>query len=270
MKTFLNLAALVLFSIILLSSIFGQNTVNKTETEKWREDLRFMAQEMPKTHKNLFHTITREQFESAVKNLDERIPSLARHQIIVEMAKIVAMIGDGYTNIAPTRDPIIAFRVLPIKLYFFKDGLYIRAAKQEHADLVGAKVIKIDNLSVDEAYKRVGEIISRDNEMGVKFFAPSLLVMPEILHALGIIENLEEAKLTIDLNGKIQVVSFKSFVETDLMPPDTDLSWKRKTNWVDMREAARAPSPLWLKNDPNDKFWFEYLADSRLVYVQIN
>jgi hypothetical protein len=37
-----------------------------------------------------------------------------------------------------------------------------------------------------------------------------------------------------------------------------------------LRNSARAAPPLWLKNDSNDKFWFEYLADSRVVYVQIN
>jgi hypothetical protein len=47
------------------------------------------------------------QFETAIKCLQERIPSLARHQIIVELARIVAMVGDGHTNIAPTRDPKI-------------------------------------------------------------------------------------------------------------------------------------------------------------------
>ncbi len=81
-----------------------------------------------KRHKNLFHTITRGQFERAVRKLDERIPSLARHQIIVEMARIAAMIGDGHTNIAPTRDPKIGFRAYPVKFYLFQDGLYVRAA----------------------------------------------------------------------------------------------------------------------------------------------
>ena len=60
----------------------------KSATDQWREDLRFMAEEMPKYHRNLFHTTTREQFESAVQRLDERIPSLTRHQIIVVVTVI--------------------------------------------------------------------------------------------------------------------------------------------------------------------------------------
>ena len=229
-----------------------------------------MAEEMPKRHKDLFHTMTREQFEAAVKRLDERIPSLARHQIIVEMARIVAMVGDGHTNIAPTRDPKIGFHSLPVKLYLFKDGLFIRAADREHAALLGARVIKIGGLTVDEAMARVREIVGRDNEMDVKFFGPLLLVMPEVLHALGIIERTDEARFVVEKPGQSPVtVALQAAGPADLLPPDTDLSWLPKPNWVDLRDGASAPLPLWLR-DPQNKFWFEYLKDSRILYVQIN
>lgn len=123
--------------------------VDNTEAEKWRQDLRYMAEEMPKYHKNLFHAVTRDQFAVAVARLNEKIPSLARHQIIVELARIVAMVSDGHTNIAPTRDPKIGFRTFPVKLYFFADGLYVRAATREHADIVGTRVRRIGNVSTN-------------------------------------------------------------------------------------------------------------------------
>jgi hypothetical protein len=122
-----------------------------SESQKWRDDLAYMAREMPKTHKDLFHKMSRESFEAAIKQLDQRIPTLKRNQIIVEMMKIVAMVGDGHSNIYPTRDEKIGFHSLPIKLYLFKDGLFIRAADKAHADLVGGRVIKIGNYSSDEA-----------------------------------------------------------------------------------------------------------------------
>ena len=122
--------------------------VNQVEAEKWREDLSYMAREMEARHKNLFHTMTREQFESAVRKLHDRIPTLGRHQIIVEMARIVALVRDGHTNLAPTRDPKVGFRALPVKLYLFKDGLFIRTAERAHADLVGARVVKIGDVTV--------------------------------------------------------------------------------------------------------------------------
>ena len=66
---------------------------DSTRVASWREDLAYRAREMARQHKNLYHTISRAQFDSAVAALDRRIPSLQRHQIIVEMAKIVALVA---------------------------------------------------------------------------------------------------------------------------------------------------------------------------------
>jgi tetratricopeptide (TPR) repeat protein len=266
----------LLFSLFFSTSIahaqsgkLAATVVDKTEAEHWREDLRYMAEEMPKVHNNLFHAMTREQFDASVKRLNDRIPQLARHQIIIEMARIVAMVGDGHTNIAPTRDPKIGFHALPIKLYLFKDGLFIRAAERNYADLLGSRVIKIGNTSVEEAFTRASFIIGRDNEMDVKFFAPHLLTMPEVLHALNLIDDMDAARFTIEQNGKTREIVLHPTGTADLIPPDTDTTWMPKKGWVDMRDGATAPAPLWLK-DPANKFWFEYMKDSRTVYVQIN
>jgi tetratricopeptide (TPR) repeat protein len=241
----------------------------KSETTRWRQDLRFLADEMPKHHRNLFHTMTREQFEASVKRLDERIPALARHQIIIEMARIVAMVGDGHTNISPTRDPKIGFRSYPVKLYLFKDGLYVRAAARESADLVGARVVKIGRTTAEKACDAVREIIGRDNEMDARFFAPFLLTMPEVLHALGLIEDMESAPFLVESRGQRRVANLKPAGPAEMMAPDTDASWLSGPNRVDARDGAKRPVPLWLR-DPQNKFWFEYLADARAVYVQYN
>jgi hypothetical protein len=117
-KILVSLAMILLAALTTNAQEISTAVVDKTEAEKWRADLHFMAEQMPKYHRNLFHTMTREQFTSAIEDLDRRIPGLARHQIIVEIARIVALVGDGHANVAPTRDPKIGFHTLPIKLYF--------------------------------------------------------------------------------------------------------------------------------------------------------
>src|SRR5215203_904471 len=201
---------------------FSMNTVDKTEAARWREDLRYMTNEMPRLHNNLFHTVTREQFDAAVKKLDARIPTLARHQIIVEMARITALVNDGHTNVYPTRDAKIGFRQFPVKMYFFKDGLFIRAATNENANLVGARVVRIGNFNVEQAYDSVREIIGKDNEMDARFFAPHLLAMPEVLHALGISDSTESAKFTVEIDGKQSTIELKPAGAADMMASDTD------------------------------------------------
>lgn len=243
--------------------------IGKKEVVKWREDLRVMAEEMPKYHRNLFHQVKKEEFRKAINRLNKRIPLLSRQQIIIEMARITASIGDGHTNIAPTRDPKICFRSYPVKLYYFSHGLYVRSADQEHPDLPGMRIVKIGNLSVEEAYRRVCKIIGCDNEMGLKFFAPHLMVMPEVLNALGIIDDMDRADFTGEKGGIQKTFILKPSGKADMMMPDTDTSWIIKPGWTDLRSEKKEVTPLWLRR-PADKFWFEYLPDQKTVYVQLN
>jgi tetratricopeptide (TPR) repeat protein len=46
-------------------------------------------------------------------------------------------------------------------------------------------------------------------------------------------------------------------------------SYIKPPGWVDAQDFAKAPTPLWLK-DTDNLFWFEYLKDSKTVYVQFN
>ena len=233
--------------------------------DKWREDLRYLATEMPKVHKNLFHAMTREQFDTAVRRLDERIPSLSRNQILVEFARIVAMVRDGHTFMPLFTDPKADFHAFPVNFYFFEDGLFVQSAKPEYAKAAGAKLIKIGNTRAEDAYKLASELVSRDNEMGVRAFAPRLLSMPEILEGLGIIEGTESARYTLEADGQQFTLEVKAVPVAEIVNHLRTSSGK----WVDARDNAKAPTPLWLK-DTHNNYWFEYLPDSKTIYVQYN
>ena len=248
----------------------AQPTSDTATVRQWREDLAYLARELPRRHKNLFHTMRREQFDSALAALDRKLPTLARHQVIVEIARIVALVGDGHTNVAPTRDPKIGFRSYPVRLYFFKDGLFVRSASREQADLVGAKVVRIGRLTTMQAYEAVRLLIGRDNEMNARYFAPFLLVMPEILHAIGAIDDPENAPVLLEQAGTRTVAVWRPAGPASLMPSETDVSWAPEVGWVDMRGVDGPRTPMWLRGDPKENFHFEYLPESRTAYVQFN
>jgi tetratricopeptide (TPR) repeat protein len=94
--------------------------------------------------------------------------------------------------------------------------------------------------------------------------------MPEVLHALGIIGDMEQVPLVLEQRGRRSTVTLRPSGPAAMMPPDTDMSWWPDSGWVDMRDGAEAPVPLWLRHDPRDHFRLEYLPDSGLVYVQFN
>jgi hypothetical protein len=270
MPTFFARALLCIACTVLLipAQAATPAPLSAEEARAWQADIDYLAREMPLRHRKLYHTVSQQRFDAALRDLRTRVPGLARHQVVVELARIVALVGDGHTNVAPTRDPAIGFRSYPVMMYFFKDGLYIRAATAERADLVGARVIAIGSTPVDEAYRRVRELIGRDNEMGARYFAPHLLAMPEVLHALGLVEDMENATLLVEREGKRQIVTLAPSGPARMMPPDTDTSWAPLPGWVDARGTAETGA-LWLRR-PEDKYSFDYLPAEKAWYVQFN
>lgn len=244
------------------------STLSPAEIEQWRQDLRHLAGEMPRRHRNLFHAMTREQFDAAVKRLDERIPTLARHQIIVELGRIVAMVKDGHTSIQGMPfHPKINFRSYPVTLYLYKDGLFVQSADPKYAGAVGGRVIKIGSATAEEAMRSAGELVFHDNEMGIKAFAPMVVMTPEVLHALGFIKDMESAPLVYERGGRQFTIDLKPFSRP--APTGHGTNFLKPAGWVDARDAAKAPVPLYLK-DPENTYWFEYLPETKTVYVQYN
>jgi hypothetical protein len=79
----LLLVALICSICCATSSAVAQQKLNQTAVEQWRADLRYLAEELPRRHEKLFAAMTREQFEMAVKRLDEQIPALNPSQTVV-------------------------------------------------------------------------------------------------------------------------------------------------------------------------------------------
>jgi tetratricopeptide (TPR) repeat protein len=241
--------------------------VSEPEASRWRSDLVTLRVKMEERHKDLFHHITRAEFDAEVAALDRQIPKLSRDEIVVELMRLVASVGDGHTAIAPTRDKAIGFHRLPIALYDFEDGLFVRAAERSHADLVGWRVVRIGNASSADAMRAAAAIVSQDNPMDVRFLAPMLLAMPEILHGLGLSASGSEATLQLEKDGRTRTVKLSALDAVPILPADTDTSWTSQAGWVDLREAGRTPT--WLR-DPLAHFRLERWPDRHAIYAQLN
>ena len=178
----------VLFIALLPSSSFSQNKASANSAaptltaEQWRSDIRFLADELAKRHRNAFHRLKKEDYDAAVKALYDGAPRMTEDQIIVGMMKIVSMVKDGHTSLIPR--PFFRSGFFPVEYYWFSDGLYIVKAAPEHADLVGTKVVRIGKMRVEDALAAAGTVNAADNEMGRRNYAPILIKVPEILAGL--------------------------------------------------------------------------------------
>lgn len=235
--------------------------------EQWREDLRFMAAELERRHANPWHSVSKERFAAAVAELDAHIPTLERNQIVVGMMRLAAMVGDGHTRVDPRKDARFAFPSLPLKLYLFEDGLFVRAAAPSQSALVGARVEAIGGVPIAEAIRRVSDLASRDNAIGPRLYVPLYLNMPDILHALGLSKRRDFAEFRLRRGKRVWTATIPAGEVEPPWPPDTDISLITPKGWVDSRTTPQPP--LWLQA-PLDYHRMIELADRRALYVQLN
>jgi hypothetical protein len=223
---------------------------------QWQADLQFLSENMQRQHPNPFRRVPKADFDSAVKTLNDRIPSASVEEILTGFMRIVAMVKDGHTGMFPAE----YFRsgVFPVRFYLFEDGLYVQKAAPQYAALAGAKVIKIGDLSATDAFDKVRPLAAADNEMGIRENAPLFLSIPEILSGTGIVNSKQSLNLIVETGGKRQTIELKpAYSVNDLIRTPTD--------WAD----ASVVKPLYLRHT-EDRYWFEYLKDEKIVYVQQN
>ena len=238
----------------------------------WREDLDFLAREAPAQHPDFFHSLSRDSWHTELDALSRALPELGPHEVVVELARIVAAVGDGHTRLTlplapgvdffrghsetpPPDDPALLLRQLPIRLGLFDDGLFVTAVEPRHRRLHGARVLRIGGLSVEDATAAVAPTIQRDNEMGVRLRLPERLVLAEVLHARGVTDSPDRATFTVTRTDGTEVS-----VTLDAVPPGETVEW------AEIRKLG--PGPRHLRH-PERNFWLDRLPDFHALYVRL-
>jgi hypothetical protein len=228
-------------------------TVDK---DQWREDLRYFARELPKRHKNLYHATSSEQFERAVAELDQAIPTLQDHQIIVRMQQIAATVGDGHTGV----NIPLYFKRYPIVVYWFGRELRVTSAAEAYRGALEKRLVKIGALGIDDVLSRVVSCFpsaANENEWYVLSTSPAFLNVPEVLHTLGVVPDLGPAPFTFEDDQGAPLTLEIAPVDVPIVDGNPRL-----------RLTAVAPDEQPLgRQRPGETFWFTYLPDSQTVYV---
>ena len=265
----LTIVACLVFTVPTLAA--GQTATDKPERrlspQDWREDLRFLAAQMRLKHKSLFHTMTEAEFNQAVEKLDADIPLLNDDQIFIRFLQIMAMVEDGHSgfDLRPIPPPDLKDHI-PVRFVRYADGIYVRAAAPEYADMVVGKVVKVGSSGWQEAIQRLDSIESHDpgnNGEQLAWSAKISLNCPRLLYGLGLTQSRDSAEFTIEKNGQSRIFTLRAGVPIgewylNSVPPD----------WVDARPES-VPVPLAQQHEDRH-YWFTYLPDQHAVYFQFN
>lgn len=263
-----RVTALVLcFSFLNPGSGFAQK---KLTAAQWQADLSYLQKKIHSDYPNLFYNITARQFDSAVAALQKQIPRLADTEIRVGFARIVAMFRIGHTLLQmrageneESLQPM--FHFIPLTVHPFTDGLYIQQIDTVYKEALGGRILGIGNTPVDEVLRRLHTVIPWENEQYFKSHLHYYIRIPEILAALHITSNAAMVSIKYSKEGTERTLALKA-VEYPAYAFNDGFFVPR--GWADACDQYNKPgSALWMK-EPARLRYFEYLQESKTVYVR--
>ena len=237
---------LFIFLFFSISFFFGQ-----MNPEKWKEDINFLRENLSKKHYNLFFKRDKVLFDRDLDNLISQSGKLSDLEIALKLQQIIAKQGDSHTN-ADYGKLMISNTKLPIKTYWFADGLYVIKTTKEYEDLLGKKIISINNYSLKQFSDSLSTIFVRENQAIVKKTIPNLIVQTQLLKFFGFEKN---QKYTLQCSDN------QNIKEKELIPENF-----LKTSQISVK--PKNISFLW-KNE-NKYFTGNYFLKDKTYYILYN
>jgi uncharacterized protein (TIGR03437 family) len=235
----------ILAAILLVCAPSG---LSAQTSAQWQADLQSLVSQLQSTHPDLFFHVSQQDFDAAVSNLNQTIPQLTTDQVTVALMQLVALLGDAHTALYPP------YPILPLYFRWFSDGLYVYATVPDYSRALGAKVVGIGDMPVDQAYSAVSTVISHENDQWVRQRSATDLTVPQVLAYLGVTSGPAPVTYTLqDLSGAQFQIQVSLVSENFVQAPDSDSGFV----------------PLWRQNTSSD-YWYRYLPTTQTLYLAYN
>ncbi|GMQ62560.1 S41 family peptidase [Vallitalea maricola] len=223
--------------------------------ELWRQDISYLAKNLKSRHKNLYHTISKNELGKETNLLLEKIPDLNNIGRVIGIKRLVAKIGDGHTTVIENMN----VRYFPLKFMIFEDGIVVTNTTQEYKEILGTKLIQIGNEPVENIIDKMGDMISRDNDVQLLKGTLNYLINADFLYEYGYIKDIKESKYVFqNSEGEKITLDLKS------------LSTQSNNKWVSIvSKYPKIADMIYIKNT-NNPYWYEYLSEEKLIYFQYN
>jgi hypothetical protein len=240
--------------------------------EAWSQDIDALTTRFIELDQS-FSPAERSEFLEQLARTKRELPQLNDNQVIARMASAIALAHNAHTRLYLVRNAT-ELRRLPVRLWWFSDGLRVVRTTPDQRALLGCRVDNINGVAAPKARDMVAPAFA-GNQQWVDYMSVYSLTTAELLNGFGITQTGDSVVYSVSdcAGGAVKVVlkplplvKRSSAVEAwwDLSPrfPGAD------TGWVQVLAPKTDKLPLYLTNPKN--YWFEYLPSSGVLYFQYN
>jgi hypothetical protein len=241
-------------------------------TERWRQDLDVLTGRFASLDRSLSPG-ERAHFLESVEAIRSNLDQLSDVQVMMQMASALAIADEPHTRLLLLRNAT-ELRRLPIRVWWFQDGLYIIRTTPEYRGLLGCRIDDFDHVPSRNARDLVGRAFA-GNPSWRDYLTTYTLTSPEALSGLGVARQLDQVELGV---SGCRGAGRKTVRAMPLARSDRTVE-----SWWDLSPVRESPHgitahvlgqdhrklPLYLRN-PTANYVFEYLPESGVLYFQFN
>jgi hypothetical protein len=229
------------------------------EVAAWREDLAALVEGIERIHPNPYWRTPQPEFSAQIAEIDAGLPQMTRTQAILAFARLVNSI-DGHTSFDVTQSGA-DFKMAPLKVYDFDDGLYVVGAEPEHDALVGQRIVEIGRHPIEDVWSQVLEYAPYDNAYSRRWHGSVWVLFGELLHGLGLIEEASRIPFTFEASD-----GTRTTLEIETVTPSRYWDMVAFGGWGGL---PKRDVPLSMSRR-DEAFWFAPLEDADALYIQYN
>ena len=246
-----------LFIFLLIG--FSINTYSQEiESENWITDLNFLKTELPKKHKNLFHKLTKQEFENGIENIKNQLDEDTDIETSIKLNQLISQIGDSHTYLS-TSHILKKRKSIPLGLMWFKNGLYVSGTTKDNYEILDKKLISINGFKVDRIIDSLKTLFVHENIAEINKNTPRLLKGKVLLKYFGFSKP-NDSIYTLELiNSKGELTNYKL--------EETDNSTRNNRNKIYMKVSNEKPFYM---NGSRKVFKEKYYPKEKIYFVQYN
>ena len=202
--------------------------------------------------------------------MKRQVSELSEVAFDMGIRRIVALANNGHSN-ASLASAAERFGTLPIRLYWFDDGLYVVATETKHSDLLGGRLTHIGDFSIEETAQRLRNCVGGTDDFYRAYYAPGMLTIPDFLFEVGVAPDPHRVRIRVRKDSEpvieriLEAVPGRPAVRSSgaLDPRVFDGEVKR---WQTLHRVDYQ-RPLFLQ-EPDEPFRVIALPDLEALYLQ--
>jgi hypothetical protein len=199
-KVLLGTLAIVVAAAVLVPLFtLRSSPLPSARVQRWRADITYLTSELPRLRIHGLGSVSRSTWDTAAASLAAQALRMSDGQLLVGMARMVALLHDDETQIDFPPAPFYA-----LDAQWFGSGLYLIAVPATDRVLLGARVLAVDGHPVGQVIDRIGSVIDYQDPGILSTIQTGYLDDASLLYWLGITSSPASAAFTVRTTGGAQ------------------------------------------------------------------